>query len=286
MIKIFESSTELQAFIHNAKQKDLSVGFVPTMGALHLGHMSLIKRARKENQLVICSIFVNPTQFNNQEDLEKYPRNTQKDARLLEEHGCDAIFLPSIGEMYPKGLETKTIKYGSLVKTMEGPSRPGHFDGVITIVSKLFEIVSPNKAYFGEKDFQQLAIIRAMCKQFEYDHIQIVGCSIIRETSGLAMSSRNQRLSEENKVKAAFIYQMLCKAKKMYQEQLDVHEIQISIELAFKEHTDLTLEYFEIAHEDDLSFTKKFDTKRPSRAFIVAHLQGVRLIDNMALNKT
>ena len=195
---IIEKIADLQAYIKSKQVK--SVGFVPTMGALHEGHISLVKQCVQENDLCVVSVFVNPTQFNDKNDLERYPRTPEADQALLRAAGCDIAFMPSVQEMYPEE-DTRQFQFGALETVMEGKYRPGHFNGVAQIVSKLFDAVLPNKAYFGEKDFQQVAIIRDMVKQLQYP-IEIIACPIIREESGLARSSRNTLLTDEQRKKA------------------------------------------------------------------------------------
>ena len=208
---ILETVSDLQKAIFPLKKEGKSVGFVPTMGALHEGHVSLVKKSIEQNDITVVSVFVNPTQFNNQEDLIKYPRTLDKDTSLLESVGADIVFAPLVKEIYPEP-DTRQFDFGLLDKVMEGKFRPGHFNGVAQVVSRLFDIVKPDRAYFGEKDFQQLAIIRDMVKQYNFP-IEIVPMPIIRELSGLAKSSRNQRLSETEKEQAVAISRILFKSK-------------------------------------------------------------------------
>jgi len=280
--QILEPST-LTKTITQLKKEGKSIGLVPTMGALHLGHMSLIKKALEENDVVVCSIFVNPTQFNNKEDLKKYPNTLQQDLFLLEENGCHIAFTPNISSIYPNGETLISIDYGTLDKTMEGPFRPGHFDGVVTIVSKLFTIAQPNTAYFGEKDYQQLAIIQSMNQQLNFSTI-IRPCAIVRANSGLAMSSRNSRLSEKGKKQAAELYACLQQAKEKA-KAYDISTLKKWVANYFKQRPYFTLEYFEIANAHDLSLSNNWESSAHIRGFIVAHLEGVRLIDNIALIK-
>ena len=198
---------ELQSLVSKAKEKGLKVGLVPTMGALHDGHLTLVRKCKVNNDLCVVSVFVNPTQFNNPEDLEKYPRTPEQDACLLKSAGCDIMFMPAVEEIYPEP-DTRVFDFGMLDKVMEGAMRPGHFNGVAQIVSKLFDMVDPDVAYFGEKDFQQVAIIRDMVKQLNYK-LDIIQVPIVREESGLAMSSRNMRLSDDEKREAENISQAL-----------------------------------------------------------------------------
>ena len=206
-MKTVSSIQELKAYLAAERQDNKQVGFVPTMGALHAGHLSLVKRCREENDVCVVSVFVNPTQFNDKHDLETYPRTLDKDCALLETAGCDYVFAPSVEEMYPEP-DTRTFDFGTVSAVMEGARRPGHFNGVAQIVSKLFYAVEPNRAYFGEKDFQQIAVIRAMVKQLQIP-VEIVACPIVREADGLALSSRNVRLTPEQRQKAPLIARTL-----------------------------------------------------------------------------
>ena len=215
-MEVLKNKKTLQDFIERQKEMGKKIGFAPTMGALHNGHLSLYEAARKENDLVISSIFVNPTQFNNAEDLEKYPRDTDRDISILENSGLvDAVYLPQVEDIYPEKTESQHYDYDGLENEMEGKSRPGHFDGVGTVVEELFRQVKPNNAYFGEKDFQQLAIIRKMVEKKQLP-IKIIGVSIYRADNGLALSSRNQRLAEERKGDAKIIFETLIKVKEWF----------------------------------------------------------------------
>jgi pantoate--beta-alanine ligase len=206
---VFKTSAELRNYIDSQRNLGRSIGFIPTMGALHKGHISLINSARQSQKLTICSIFVNPAQFNDKQDFDKYPHSIADDILLLSAAGCDVLFLPTVQEIYPNGPENAPeYHFGFLESVFEGAQRPGHFNGVGTIVKRLFEIVKPNKAYFGEKDFQQLQIVKKLVSKHKIP-IEVIGCPIHRETNGLAMSSRNERLSESSREKAAIIYQIL-----------------------------------------------------------------------------
>src|SRR5690554_1905862 len=280
-MEIFETKKLLSTRINELKYSSLQVGLVPTMGALHRGHLSLIHRAFEENDYVVVSIFVNPTQFDNAEDLKKYPRTLERDLELLKVFEDKIIvYTPTAEDIYDENIQSENHKFDGLESEMEGANRPGHFDGVGTIVGKLFEIVNPNRAYFGEKDFQQLQIIRKMVEKKGFSVI-IVGCPIFREENGLAMSSRNERLSEKAKNEAAFIYQTLLQAKENF-KQKSIDEIKTFVEKQFKNHPSLTLEYFEIADEDTLQSAKTKQSGKKYRGFTVAHIENVRLIDNLA----
>lgn len=264
--------------MQSKKKSGQKIGFVPTMGALHQGHLELMKKAKKENDLLVVSIFVNPIQFNNPSDLEKYPRDLEKDKALLEEVGCDVLFVPEVSEMYPEKA-TKQFNFGNLEKVMEGAFRPGHFNGVAVVVEKLFDIVKPDKAYFGEKDFQQLAIIQRMVVLEEVP-VQIVPCQTIREKDGLAMSSRNERLTKAERKIAPFIAQILTEAKSKM-SSLSPNEIRLLVENKFRDQPEFELEYFEIADDKTLQPTFNWSESQGIVGFIAAYLGKVRLIDNI-----
>ena len=280
-MKIFKKRDQLKSFLEESKKNKKTIGFVPTMGALHKGHLFLIEQAKKKNDLTVASIFVNPTQFNNQEDLDNYPKTLEKDIELLESVSCDVLFVPTIDEIYHKNVVSNKFDFDGLEHEMEGKFRIGHFDGVGTIVKTLFEIVSPKNAYFGEKDFQQLQIIKKLVAKNQLP-ISIKGCAIYREKDGLAMSSRNARLSSEQRKVAPIIYKVLKKVKKKFQEETE-GEISEWVENQFKNHPFLQLEYFTIADEKSLKpiNIKEFDKKY--RAFIAVFAGNIRLIDNIQL---
>lgn len=252
------------------------------MGALHAGHLSLIEASLKQNQITIVSIFVNPTQFNNAEDLEKYPRNLQKDIDLIEEISSEiVIFAPSVSDIYGENPKSEEFDFGGIDSVMEGAHRPGHFNGVGTIVKKLFEITSANYAYFGEKDYQQLCIIQKLVEVLKLN-IKIIPCPTLRESNGLAMSSRNLRLSPEMREKASFIYQSLISAREIFAEK-DAQPTKDFIENLYENNPDFALEYFSIARQDNLQPVKEKEKDTQYRAFIATYAEGVRLIDNIPL---
>lgn len=261
--------------------KHKKIGFVPTMGALHNGHLSLIDIALKENDIVICSVFVNPAQFNNADDLKVYPRNLELDTKMLNEAGCNILFAPSIEEIYPTPDSSINVvnDFGVLTKVMEAAYRPGHFDGVILVVKRLFEIVEPTNAYFGEKDYQQLAVIRRLVKNLDLK-INIIGCPIIREDDGLAMSSRNMNLSNEERLSASFIPKVLLEAKQMFSHK-SVSEVKDWVQNEFRNKSELKLEYFELANAETLEVATDASDKKNIRGFIVAYSGKTRLIDNI-----
>ncbi len=278
-MKIISSIDGLRHEIDAVEAKGLSIGFVPTMGALHAGHISLVTKAVSENNFVVVSVFVNPTQFNNSQDLEKYPRDIERDAKMLELAGCNLIFAPEASEMYTESEINNTFDFdfGGLDTVMEGEFRPRHFNGVVQIVSKLFQLVQPTNAYFGEKDFQQLAIIHRMVDVLKMN-VHIVDCPIVREASGLAMSSRNERLTTEQRIKAAEIYKVLTNSRNFASEKspeiLKSWVIYQINDLKF-----LHVEYFDIV---DATTLKSIDTWTSNAVGCVAVFCGdVRLIDNI-----
>jgi pantoate--beta-alanine ligase len=258
-----------------------TIGFVPTMGALHQGHISLVENAVKENDLVVVSIFVNPTQFNNKSDLEHYPRNLDKDLKLLEKTGCHIVFAPDVNEIYPEP-DTRKFNFGKLESVMEGKHRPGHFNGVALVVSKLFDLVQPNKAYFGLKDFQQLAVIKNMVNQLNLS-VEIVPCAIVREKSGLAMSSRNELLTPEERRNAAAISETLFRAKELSGEK-SVHQIKKWVVENINKNPNLTVEYFEIVDDVQLQPVNNWDEKNTKVGCVAVYCGNVRLIDNVVFN--
>lgn len=258
-----------------------TIGFVPTMGALHEGHLSLVEKAKKENDIVVVSIFVNPTQFDNVEDLIHYPKTIEQDLALLKEANCDIVFTPTPEEIYADDIKSQSFDFDGLEFQMEGKFREGHFNGVGTIVERLFDIVKPHKAYFGEKDFQQIQIIRKMVEKRNLP-VKIIACSIHREKDGLAMSSRNMRLTKEQRTAASFIYKTLKKAKVEFGTK-NASEVLKLVENEFNNHPYFTLEYFEIANEDSLLPVETKNPTKKYRAFIAVFAGKVRLIDNISL---
>ena len=254
------------------------IGFVPTMGALHAGHRSLVERARRECATVVVSVFVNPTQFNDKTDLKNYPRTPEADLRLLEEVGADYVFMPSVEEVYPEP-DTRTFDFGMIDKVMEGATRPGHFNGVAQVVSRLFDLVKPAKAYFGEKDFQQLAIIREMVRKYPFN-IQIVGCPIVREEDGLALSSRNARLTAEQRKEALQISKALF-ASVDFSKSRVLLETKQFVEDCIRRAPGLELEYFEIVDGNTLQPVKAWDESNYIVGCITVYCGEVRLIDNI-----
>lgn len=280
-MKVYTHQKELKNLILEAKKSGKTIGFVPTMGALHEGHLSLIMKSLNENDITVMSIFVNPTQFNNVEDLEKYPRTLEADVQLVKKiSNTVIIYAPNPEDVYGTDIISEKFDFEGLDKVMEGEFRPGHFDGVGTVVKKLFEIVTPNKAYFGEKDYQQLLIIKKMVEQTQLP-VQVVGCPIVRNDKGLALSSRNQRLSNEMQQEATFIYKVLKQAKEMFKNQTPT-EITQWVEEQFKNKKGFDLEYFTITNTNTLATVTKKEPNTTYRAFIAVYVEGVRLIDNIA----
>lgn len=281
-MQVFYDKNSFADYITSQKQLNKTIGLAPTMGALHAGHISLYAEARKENDVVISSIFVNPTQFNNPEDLEKYPRTVEDDIKKLEDSNLvDAVYVPRVEDIYPNGMDRKHYDFGGIENEMEGAARPGHFDGVGTVVEELFLQVQPDNAYFGEKDFQQLKIIEKLVEGLDLN-IKIHGVKIHREENGLAMSSRNMRLSKIEKETSALIYKTLKKVNDWFRV-ISVPEIKTRVEEIF-DNEEMDLEYFMIAEESTLKEVDFFSADDDFRAFIVVNVGNVRLIDNLHLD--
>lgn len=274
---IFEQVHPLKNHIEDLKKRKIPIGFVATMGALHSGHISLVKQAKQQNSVVVVSIFVNPTQFNKQDDLLKYPRNNERDKELLAEANCDIVFIPSVKEMYPNKVKPDDINLNGLDKNMEGSYRTNHFDGVATVVKRLFEIINPDKAYFGLKDFQQYLIIKHISKVLNLGP-EVIGLEIERNEKGLALSSRNERLSESEKAEALLIINSISWAKENYSLFSPI-ELKTKIGNKFK-NSKLDLEYVEICDPNSLNPFVKWTDFKEARIFIAANIGKVRLIDN------
>lgn len=277
-MELIQTIRELRAKLDALRGEGKTIGLVPTMGALHAGHASLVKRAVAENDVVVVSDFVNPTQFNDKDDLAKYPRTLDADCRLLESCGAAFVFAPSVEEIYPEP-DTRTFSYAPLDTVMEGKYRPGHFNGVCQIVSKLFLIVEPTRAYFGEKDFQQLAIIREMVRRYPFD-LQIVGCPIVREADGLALSSRNARLSGEQRKQALQISKALFVSVD-YAKSHTLAETKAFVEKTIADAEGLRLEYFEIVDGNTLQTVGEWEESKYIVGCITVFCGEVRLIDNI-----
>ncbi len=280
-MRTFTKKEEVHSYLAKQRDKGTSIGFVPTMGALHEGHLELMRKAKGDNELLVVSVFVNPIQFNNKEDLKKYPRDLERDSNLLKTVGCDILFAPEVEEMYPEGEKQKIYDFGELEKVMEGASRPGHFNGVGVVVSKLFKICIPTKAYFGEKDYQQLAIIKKLVVIESID-VEIIPCPIVREKDGLAMSSRNERLTPQERKTAPFIYEVLQKARDA-RELLCPNKMKQYVLNLFDDRKEFNLEYFEIADDINLQPIEHFSEDKGAIGFIAVNLGNVRLIDNIRI---
>ncbi|GJQ06464.1 pantothenate synthetase [Capnocytophaga cynodegmi] len=281
-MEIYTQQEKLKNTISTYKKTGKSIGFVPTMGALHEGHLSLIYKSLSENDVTIVSIFVNPTQFNNAEDLDKYPRTLEADVEKIKKVSEEVIvYAPSVEDVYDKDIVSEKFNFEGLDKVMEGKFRPGHFDGVSTVVKKLFQIVTPNKAYFGEKDYQQLLIIKKMVAETKLP-VEVIGCPIVRDERGLALSSRNQRLSEGRREEAAYIYQVLQEVRNQFVAKNPV-EIGKWVKQQIEIKKDFELEYFSIAEADTLAEIVEKESGKKYRAFIVVYVDGIRLIDNLEM---
>ena len=269
----------MRATTEKLRRSGKTIGFVPTMGALHNGHLELIRAAGSQNDVTVCSIFVNPTQFNNAEDFRLYPRIEQEDALKLEAAQCDILFLPAAETMYPKAAKTN-FNFGELETVMEGAHRPGHFNGVALIVSKLFHVIQPHKAYFGQKDLQQYAIIKQLVTDLNFN-LELVCFPIVREADGLAMSSRNRRLTEKQREIAPQLYKALQLAEKMLQENARVSVVKSAVTNYLKQFPEIRLEYFEIADAETLQTLPEDGSKHEAALCIAAFLGEIRLIDNL-----
>jgi pantoate--beta-alanine ligase len=262
------------------KGEGKTIGFVPTMGALHAGHLSLVRSARSENDVVVASVFVNPTQFNDKDDLENYPRSPEQDVALLEESGCDYAFLPTVEDIYPEE-DMRVFDFGYAGSVMEGERRPGHFNGVARVVSKLFDAVTPHRAYFGQKDFQQVVIIKQLVQQLHYD-VEIVTCPIVREADGLAMSSRNALLSAELREKAPLIYRTLKEAAGMA-ASIGVEELKAWVRKKIDECPGLKTDYFEIVDSIGLRPVQSWQESGVKVGCVAVYAGKIRLIDNVVI---
>lgn len=278
-MEVFTSIHSLKNFLFHQRLENKTVGLIPTMGALHEGHISLVDTAKQQNDITVASIFVNPTQFNNPEDLAKYPRTLENDCAMLEEAGCSVVFAPSVAEMYPEPT-TLTINFGLIETVMEGASRPGHFNGVGVVVSKLFNIVQPNKAYFGQKDLQQVTVVKRLVADLSFN-LELVICPTVREKDGLAMSSRNRRLSQEERTHGPIIYKILMDAKEKLISGDDTEEVKESVQIEFHAMAGFELDYFEIVNIESLQPIHSLGAAGTTALCIAAFLGPVRLIDNI-----
>jgi len=282
-MQIVSTKKSIFDLVSTLKDKNKIIGFVPTMGAIHSGHLSLIEQAYEKCDVVVCSIFLNPTQFNNSQDYKNYPVSFEKDVELLENSNCTILFAPSVDEMYSKNKKSHSFDLNELDKHYEGEKRPGHFDGVCTIVSKLFDCVPADYAFFGEKDFQQLAIIKHLSKQLNVK-TKIIGCPTIREDDGLAMSSRNKLLDKEQRQKASCLYQIMLKAKDMYKNK-PIKEIIMLIEQFIAKEPTMRLDYVAISDAETLTPLIKKMSNKQAVLLLAVYFDNVRLIDNLILNE-
>jgi pantoate--beta-alanine ligase len=279
-MKLLKTTADAREYCFSMQKQGFSIGLVPTMGALHEGHLSLIQASKKDNKISIASIFVNPIQFNNSIDLAKYPRNLEKDMEMLKKEGCDALFAPEEQEMYSSQPILK-MEFGNLEKVMEGAFRPGHFSGVGIVVAKLFNIIQPNHAYFGQKDLQQFLVIQQMVIDLSFP-VKLHACPILREPDGLAMSSRNVRLSAINRPVAANIYQALLLAEKMLRIE-GIEKTKQTVNSFFAQHKELQPEYFEIVDGISLEPIQNLSSHKKIALCAAVFLDGVRLIDNLMI---
>jgi pantoate--beta-alanine ligase len=279
---IFKGNNELIKHLNEIRAKGRKIGFVPTMGALHKGHISLIEASKEQGLYTVCSIFVNPTQFNDKKDLENYPRTPENDLKMLEENGCDVVFMPSEKEIYPKE-DARVFKFGELDTILEGAHRPGHFNGVAKVVSILFDIVKPDVAFFGSKDYQQVMVIRSLVKQLNLP-VKIVACPTLREADGLAMSSRNMRLSKDERKAAKLIPALLNEAKTMFGAGSSISEIKVFIGRKLAQNPIYKLDYFEICEPETLKILGDKSAVKTGIGLIACFVGNVRLIDNLLLS--
>jgi pantoate--beta-alanine ligase len=278
-MKCFKTKLELLSYLKSYRQKE-SIGLIPTMGALHSGHLQLIEASKRKCPITICSIFVNPMQFNNTEDFENYPNTFDADLEKLQKLECDIVYAPTINDLYVKGEKSKEFNFGSLSSGMEGKFRPGHFNGMATIIEKLFNIINPTKAFFGQKDLQQLQIVKALVKQMDAP-IEIVSIPTAREKNGLAKSSRNQRLSKSAKNDATLIYN--CLNYCLNNKGKEIVELKSSIQNQFEKQKNLKLEYAKIVDLNTMLPIKEWQRENKNAICIAAYIEGVRLIDNIIL---
>jgi pantoate--beta-alanine ligase len=272
---------EIKAVISKEKAKNKTIGFVPTMGALHQGHISLINYSKKETDITVCSIFVNPTQFNNPSDLKHYPRTPEADIKLLEVAGCDVLYMPEVSDVYPEN-DIRKFDFGYLDTILEGATRPGHFNGVGQVVSILLEGVKPDKAFFGSKDYQQVMVVKSLVKQLNLP-VEIIACPILREPDGLAMSSRNVRLNEQERLEAAAIPEMM-KLGNQILKLYGIAEAKKYINSVVATIPNMKLEYYEVCDAETLELLTEFNPKQKAVSLIAVFVGNIRLIDNWMVN--
>ncbi|MDQ4141561.1 MAG: pantoate--beta-alanine ligase [Bacteroidota bacterium] len=280
-MQVITHLSDIKLITEEIRASGKKIGFVPTMGALHQGHLELLRTAAQDNTVTVCSIFVNPIQFNNPDDYRLYPKTAEKDIALLQENNCDIVFMPEVAEMYERPA-LLTFNFGALEQVMEGFYRPGHFNGVATVVSKLFHLVKPHKAYFGQKDLQQFAIIRQLVRDLNFD-LELVCHVVVREADGLALSSRNRRLTPAGRQIAPRLYEALQLGKQLAEsKRATVHEIKNEVEMFLQQYPEITPEYFEIVDAETLQPAPDFT--KPVAMCLAAYLDNVRLIDNVIID--
>ncbi|MGM9506477.1 pantoate--beta-alanine ligase [Larkinella sp. GY13] len=280
-MQLYETIAGIRQALDFQRRTVHSIGLVPTMGALHAGHLTLVEASKAQNDLTVCSIFVNPTQFNNPDDLARYPHTLEADCQLLEEAGCDLVFAPSVDEIYPTNPLMK-LNFGELETVLEGAFRPGHFNGVGIVVSKLFNIIQPDRAYFGQKDLQQVAVVKRLIRDLGFQ-LELVRMPIVREDDGLAMSSRNRNLSSAERQEAPVLFQALTQAQDILRNDGTLDTAKTAVEGYLQNHPAFRLEYFEIANADTLQPVEQLQAPGATALCIAAHLGKTRLIDNLIL---
>jgi len=272
---------EIEEIITLQKQNGQIIGFVPTMGALHQGHISLINYSKQQTNITVCSIFVNPTQFNNASDLTHYPRTPEADIKLLEEAGCDILYMPDVNDVYPEN-DTRTFQFGYLDTILEGAKRPGHFNGVGQVVSIFLQGIKPHKAFFGSKDYQQVMVVKSLVKQLNLP-VEIIACPILREADGLAMSSRNTRLTAEERKTAAFIPKIMDEARSLVMQK-GITYAKLFVEEQIRKHPTMKLEYYEVCNAENLELLTDFNPREKAVSLIAVFVGNIRLIDNWMIN--
>ncbi len=278
-MKVFTKNSELTAFLDTKREAGLEIGFVPTMGALHKGHLSLMGYAQQQTDISVCSIFVNPTQFNDKADLERYPRTPEQDLAMLEAANCDVVFMPSVEEVYPEP-DTRQFSFGLLDEVLEGARRPGHFNGVAQVVSRLFDRVKPHRAFFGSKDYQQVMVVKQLVQNLHLN-IDVVACPILREADGLAMSSRNMLLSEEERQAATLIYDVMQVSKSMKEKKSSVLATRQAVISILSKKSIYQLDYFEICDAKTLKAIHSWEESKHVVGLIACYVGKIRLIDNL-----
>ncbi|GAB3265095.1 pantoate--beta-alanine ligase [Larkinella harenae] len=280
-MQLHTTIASIRQTLDNQRKAGKSIGFVATMGALHAGHMALVDASKADNDLTVCSIFVNPTQFNNPDDLARYPHTLEADCQLLEAAGCDLVFAPSVDEIYPASPVLK-LNFGELETVLEGAFRPGHFNGVGIVVAKLFNIIQPDRAYFGQKDLQQVAVVKRLMRDLGFQ-LELVRMPIVREEDGLAMSSRNRNLSPDERREAPALFQALNQAGLILQNEGSIETAKRAVASHLQRHPAFRLEYFEVANADTLQAVEQLQAPGATALCIAAHLGKTRLIDNLIL---